>query len=274
MNISTFTLLTSYFEKKRSFALGFANVGFGVGSFITPFLITYVYDSYSFSGTWLIIAGLMSNLCAVALTFRPYHGTLNEGFEKTGEPVAVCNGHEEQDGLQLENPPAVTKEDGKTGLCQIITGNLTFYLLLVSLAFWCTGVSSIQVLILGLAEEHGIKSSEHTMILSIMAIVDTAFMIPIGLVLDLPRVKPFRKYVYCSLMMYYGICIFFSAFLKDLASFTAIAALQAVAKESIFCQLTAVIADMFGMECMVKTYGISIAVMGMAYLAWPIVVGK
>ena len=134
-------------------------MGYGIGSFVTPFLITYVYDLYSFSGTWLIIAGLMSNLCAVALTFRPYQGTLIERFEKTGEPVAVCNGHEEHDGLQLKHPPAVTKEDDKTGLCEMITGNLTFYLLLVSLAFWSTCVASIQVLILGLAEEHGIKSS-------------------------------------------------------------------------------------------------------------------
>ena len=233
-----------------------------------------MYDLYSFSGTWLTIAGLISNLCAVALIFRPYQGTLTERLEKTEEPEAVCNDQEEKDGMRIKHPPAVTKDDGETGFCQMIKGNPTFYLLLVTLACWCMCMSSIQVLILGLAEEHGIKSSEHTMILSTMAIVETAFMIPIGLVLDLPRVKPFRKFVYFGLMMYFGICIVLTALFKDLATFTAMAALQAVVKESIFCQLTAVIADMFGMECMAKTYGISIAVMGSAYLAWPIVVGK
>ena len=93
--------------------------------------------------------------------------------------------------------------------------SLAFYFFLASLAFLSSCTSCVQVLILGLAEEHGIASSEHTMIFSAMAIVETVSLIPIGFMLDLPRVKPFRQYVYCCILMLYGLCIGLMAFFKE-----------------------------------------------------------
>ena len=281
--MSTFTILTSYFNKKRSFALGFANVGFGIGSFIAPFIVTHTYDVYGFSGTWLIIAGVVLNLCAAALTFRPYQGNITKQLEKTDEPEVVGNDQESQEnnkqsagvhGKMESNSEGTALGKAAIDYFPKFKRSLMFYFFLASLAFFSSCTSCVQVLILGLAEEHQITSSRHDMILSTMAIVETISLIPIGLMLDLPRVKPFRQYVYCGFLMLYGLCIGLMAFFEEMTSFTTIAALQAVMKESLFCQITAIIVDLFGMEVMPTIYGMSIGVMGVSYLSWPIIVGK
>ena len=283
VTISTFTILTSYFDKRRSFALGFANVGFGIGSFIVPFIVTHTYDVYGFSGTWLIIAGVVLNFCAAALTFRPYQGEITKRLEKTDEPEIVGNNQESElnnehsanaNGKMESNSGGTALGKEAIAYSPKFNRSLAFYFFLASLAFLSSCTSCVQVLILGLAEEHGIASSEHTMIFSAMAIVETVSLIPLGFMLDLPRVKPFWQYVYCCILMLYGLCIGLMAFFKEMSSFTTMAALQAVMKESLNCQITAIIVDVFGMEVMTTIYGISNGVMGVSYVGWPIAVGK
>ncbi|XP_053395178.1 monocarboxylate transporter 12-B-like isoform X1 [Mercenaria mercenaria] len=60
-----------YFEKKRTFAVGLASCGSGIGSFIFNPLTKYLIDVYAWRGAVLIQAGIVLNCVLCGAIFRP-----------------------------------------------------------------------------------------------------------------------------------------------------------------------------------------------------------
>ena len=88
--------ITLYFDKHRTLALGTGLCGAGAGGLAFAPLTTYLLDTYSLRGTFLIMAGIQLNLLIPALLFRPvsfYKHRLMTG-NQTGDPAA--NGSETQ----------------------------------------------------------------------------------------------------------------------------------------------------------------------------------
>ncbi|XP_053395177.1 monocarboxylate transporter 9-like isoform X3 [Mercenaria mercenaria] len=60
-----------YFEKKRTFAVGLASCGSGIGSFIFNPVTKYLIDVYAWRGALLIQAGIVLNCVLCGAIFRP-----------------------------------------------------------------------------------------------------------------------------------------------------------------------------------------------------------
>ncbi|KAK3604658.1 hypothetical protein CHS0354_007201 [Potamilus streckersoni] len=64
-------LVNQYFEKRRSFAVGIAASGTGIGTFAFSPLIKTLIDIYSWKGTMLILSGVFLNCAVFGALFRP-----------------------------------------------------------------------------------------------------------------------------------------------------------------------------------------------------------
>lgn len=60
-----------YFNKRRGIAVGLATSGVGLGSFTFPPLIEIMFNTYGFSGTFLILSAVTANFFVCGALFRP-----------------------------------------------------------------------------------------------------------------------------------------------------------------------------------------------------------
>ncbi|XP_045195938.2 monocarboxylate transporter 4-like isoform X2 [Mercenaria mercenaria] len=60
-----------YFSKKRGIAVGLATSGVAFGSFLLPPLTELLFNEYGFSGTFIVLAAIMSNFFVCGSLFRP-----------------------------------------------------------------------------------------------------------------------------------------------------------------------------------------------------------
>ncbi|GFS05915.1 monocarboxylate transporter [Elysia marginata] len=64
-------LVNMYFDRRRSFATGVAASGVGVGTLLVVPLIQLFFDTFSFTGGFLVLGGVCFNAVLVAMMFRP-----------------------------------------------------------------------------------------------------------------------------------------------------------------------------------------------------------
>ncbi len=60
-----------YFPKRSSFVSGICTCGSGLGIFVLPNLIRYLIDQHTLRGAFLIMGGIMFNLCVFGMLLRP-----------------------------------------------------------------------------------------------------------------------------------------------------------------------------------------------------------
>ncbi|XP_005112301.1 monocarboxylate transporter 12 [Aplysia californica] len=60
-----------YFDKRRGLAAGLGSAGVGVGTFLVVPMAQFVFDTYGFSGAFLVLAGFSFNMLLVAMLYRP-----------------------------------------------------------------------------------------------------------------------------------------------------------------------------------------------------------
>ena len=82
VNISTYTVITTYFKEKRSIALSLISVGTGIGTISVAYLVTFILEEYGFQGAHLLIAGICLNMCVAGGLYRPARQQLRRTMEK------------------------------------------------------------------------------------------------------------------------------------------------------------------------------------------------
>lgn len=60
-----------YFNRRRGIAVGLATSGVGLGSFTFPPMIEGMFNTYGFSGTYLILSAISANFFVCGSLFRP-----------------------------------------------------------------------------------------------------------------------------------------------------------------------------------------------------------
>ncbi|GFO46889.1 monocarboxylate transporter [Plakobranchus ocellatus] len=93
-------IIPLYFKKRRSFAMGIAVSGLGVGAFVYPPFLTWLEEQYNWRGAMLIISGLILNVILCAAVLRPY--------KPQNQSSAV------EDKAQTTNTPASTDSSSVT----------------------------------------------------------------------------------------------------------------------------------------------------------------
>ncbi|CAH1785203.1 unnamed protein product [Owenia fusiformis] len=69
-------IVSQYFEKKRTLAIGVAASGIGFGSFIYPPMIDALNNQYGWRGALLMLSGITLNICVAGAFMRPFKITL------------------------------------------------------------------------------------------------------------------------------------------------------------------------------------------------------
>lgn len=83
MYVPAIVMVNLYFESRRSFAVGLAVCGAGVGTFIFALLIRYMIDMFEWRGAALIEAGILLNCVLGGALFRPItRGVPSMDYEK------------------------------------------------------------------------------------------------------------------------------------------------------------------------------------------------
>ena len=102
-------MVSLYFEKRRAIATGLATSGTAFGAFLFPPIITYVLEEYGYTGTLLIMGGILFNLCVAGALYRPLEKSLKlkrireERQRRQATPLAhVQTGKGERKSLLIE----------------------------------------------------------------------------------------------------------------------------------------------------------------------------
>ncbi|KAK3777079.1 hypothetical protein RRG08_008925 [Elysia crispata] len=69
--LPSLALIPFYFQKKRSFAMGIAMSGSGVGTFLYPTFLIWLEEQYTWRGAMLIVSGLILNVAVCGALLRP-----------------------------------------------------------------------------------------------------------------------------------------------------------------------------------------------------------
>ncbi|KAI0238357.1 Monocarboxylate transporter 12 [Lamellibrachia satsuma] len=67
-----------YFEKRRGVAVGMATAGSGVGAFVGPPLLVFLFERYGFFSALLIFGAIMYNCCVSGALYRPLEDNLSK----------------------------------------------------------------------------------------------------------------------------------------------------------------------------------------------------
>ncbi|XP_060558011.1 monocarboxylate transporter 5-like [Ruditapes philippinarum] len=110
----TMALISQYFEKYRSLANCIATTGGSVGSLLFSVLIPYLIDEYAFSGTVMLLAGIMLHLTVSGMLMRPitfyskHVDKIGKTLENGGMQDVTINGKVKTNG-SLKNSSIVDR---------------------------------------------------------------------------------------------------------------------------------------------------------------------
>ena len=132
----------------------------------------------------------------------------------------------------------------------------TFLVTALAFAAFRSAEAICSVYLPTLALERGFDTAGLNLTLSVVAIGDMLFVLPIGILLSVKRVKPYRRYIYASFVITIGLAVFGLGFATDLNFMLAIAGLYSLTRESLSCQMPAIALDIFGTENLASALGL------------------
>ena len=376
-----YTIVPEFFTKRRSLALAVLNTGAGLGSAVTPSLITFLIEEYGTSGALLLSGGIMLQTLPLAILCHKEAGSsterthkpsefsnvaskdttcerTNKAIEMTVKSVALKQDRDSHldprnqkakdmpgnefsnvaskdttcertniNAIEMTVKSVALKQDrdlhldhqnqkAKDTACERTNNAIEMTVKSVALKQdrdshldprnqkakdmpgnevsdaqpkmngMCTtvsfaaamicfhlSVSAIGIYLPALAIERGFES-DVPLIMTMMGIVEIVSMIPLGLVLDAPFAQKYRVYIYCVFLANVSLCSLLLAVVPGVASFSVLAGLSSFTKESVYCQLSAILQDTYGPERMTKVYGLVSGFMGVSLLSWPLILGK
>uniref|UniRef100_UPI00358E9739 monocarboxylate transporter 12-like n=1 Tax=Myxine glutinosa TaxID=7769 RepID=UPI00358E9739 len=161
-------IVTRYFKRRCSFAMGLATIGSGVGTFILAPVSQFLIENYAWRGALLILGGLVAHICVCAALFRPppehtpsiltakKYCDEEEHFEIQTQTPGCCN---------LPRKPRKFNPD--SSILQ-----LEFFVYIVATSILASGYIIPLVYIVPFAYNCGVSEREAAFLLAIVGIVD------------------------------------------------------------------------------------------------------
>ena len=308
-SMNTLLCISGYFERKRSLVLALSNMGFGIGIFLYPFLIKTTLEEYGYFGTCLILGGVNLNVCLCGALYRPIQPRRArtascaderdcEGADRECEiPLKEMdqpdntNNHSKNSSLSQRHQAAQRAGDPessplhqapeavvKKSLCEdsmfLLFKDFTFITFLIACVGFILCFFMVISFLPALSKERGISSTQIALILTVSGVAELAAMIPCGSFLVIKSVKSRIRHVYSAYLVLYGLAVTSLYFADKLHWIMLLSILQASVKGSIFGQMPALLADLFGFNKMAKAYGLINGTIGVAALLWPTIAGR
>ncbi len=84
----SYAMISAYFDKRRAKAMSIATLSYGLGGMFSP-IIQFLLVEYGYSGTMILLGGLMLHFCITGALFRPI---IKHDIQKREEiPMASLN---------------------------------------------------------------------------------------------------------------------------------------------------------------------------------------
>ncbi|ELU17303.1 hypothetical protein CAPTEDRAFT_93436 [Capitella teleta] len=258
-------LVNQYFDNHRSVATGLASAGSGLGVFVFPPLIKYLFNNFGFTGAFIILSSICLNNCVAGALYRPLPSKKQVAVVKKkviSEKSSNC-------GSMLPNAWRwINKHFGLSYLSEAVFGTYCLSMTLITLSY----VSGHQ-LIVDLAKEQGVPDSKAVFLLSVIGITDTMGRLLSGFVFDFPFFRPRRQLYYCVSVFLSGGLLFGLGFSKDYLSFVLCSAFQGFFNGVVVCQRAVVIVDIVGMDKLSACFGLCVACQGFGVVFGPMIAG-
>lgn len=296
---SSIIMVGYYFDKKRGIAVGLTTAGVGIGTFIYAPLMEWSFKTYSFFGTMIILGALALNLCVCGLLYRPLRKKEAFLLKEANESSQSLNKDVNFDSLQTSDSsstsPTNVDEQKTIGnsswqkfssfLSEILHGlqtgfdfqllrNLHFLFFCFNICLFTSSHWTIPVFLPALSLEKGIKVMESALLISIIGISDLISRIVMGLFLDLKWVKPYRRFIFTTIIGLQVIMMFSCSYAKRFWEFALVCVAYGSLSGGTIAQLSIIVVDLLGVEKLASSFGWTLCFQGIGILIGPPLAGQ
>ncbi|WAR29234.1 MOT12-like protein, partial [Mya arenaria] len=273
-----------YFNKRRGVAVGLATSGIGVGCFVFPPVVEIMFNHYGFQGTFLILAGVMSNFFVCGALFRSLE--MQKQIIKTDRikkmlaenptkrhllPVAMVTLKQNSQPSQSAGGKPKTKKEKKPLLELSLFKNFGFTCLCIQLFLYILSFNLTFVFLPALAKDKGIPQLDGAMLVSILGIFDAIARVVMSTVLDLKRVKPYRLIIYNAVMFGNAAVAILIPSMTQFWHFAMMSGLFGFLSGTYISQKSVVVVDVLGVKSLSSSFGLLLLFQGLSAFIGPTV---
>ncbi|XP_016020799.2 monocarboxylate transporter 2 [Rousettus aegyptiacus] len=261
------TIIGKYFYKKRPLANGLAMAGSPVFlSTLAPFN-QFLYNTYGWKGSFLILGAILLNSCVAGALMRPIGPEQTKSKNKISERA-----------LQ----PGVKKSRKKKSIREIINKYLDFSLFkhrgfLIYLSgnvIMFLGFFAPIIFLAPYAKDRGIDEYSAALLLSIMAFVDMFARPAGGFIANSSIVRPRIQYFFSFAIMFTGVCHLLCPLAEDYTSLVIYAVFFGLGFGSVSSVLFETLMDLVGAQRFSSAVGLVTVVECCPVLLGPPLAGK
>lgn len=190
------TMIGKYFSKKRPMANGLAMAGSPVFLSTLAPLNQWLFNSFGWRGSFLILGGLLLNCCVAGSLMRPLGPPLGK-LKKDEELAAVTTTKKEKaTAWETLNKFLDLSLFKHRGFLIYLSGNVIMFL----------GFFSPIVFLAAFAKDMGVDEYSAAFLLSILAFVDMFARPSMGLLANSKWIRPRIQYFFSFAVLYNGVC--------------------------------------------------------------------
>ncbi|XP_007897590.2 monocarboxylate transporter 1 [Callorhinchus milii] len=201
------TMIGKYFYKRRPLANGLAMAGSPVVLSTLAPLNQYLFDNFSWRGSFLILGGILLNCCVAGSLMRPVSPAPKAPVQESGAKTDLISREHKEKTTVLQ---IITKHLDLTlflhrGFLIYLSGNVIMFF----------GLFAPLVYLSSFAKHIGIDDYSAAFLLSILAFVDMFARPSMGFLANTKWVRPKIQYFFCFSILYNGICHMMVTFATD-----------------------------------------------------------
>ncbi|XP_025782533.1 monocarboxylate transporter 2 [Puma concolor] len=263
------TIIGKYFYKKRPMANGLAMAGSPVFlSTLAPFN-QYLFNTFGWKGSFLILGGLLLNACVAGSLMRPV------------EPKQATKKSKNKIGIR-ENDPDVKKSHRKKSRWERVNKYLDFSLFkhrgfLIYLSgnvIMFLGFFAPIIFLAPYAKDKGIDEYSAAFLLSVMAFVDMFARPCGGIIANSKFIRPRIQYFFSFAVMFNGVCHLLCPLAEDYTSLVLYAVFFGLGFGSVSSVLFETLMDLVGPQRFSSAVGLVTVVECCPVLLGPPLAGK
>ncbi|XP_044611561.2 monocarboxylate transporter 2 [Equus asinus] len=261
------TIIGKYFYKKRPMANGLAMAGSPVFlSTLAPFN-QYLFNTFGWKGSFLILGGILLNSCVAGSLMRPV------GPKQTNKA---------KNKIGIKADEAEAKKSHKKSLSEKINKYLDFSLFkhrgfLIYLSgnvIMFLGFFAPIIFLAPYAKDKGIDEYSAAFLLSIMAFVDMFARPSVGLIANSRFIRPRIQYFFSFAIMFTGVCHLLCPLAEDYTSLVLYAIFFGLGFGSVSSVLFETLMDLVGAQRFSSAVGLVTIVECCPVLLGPPLAGK
>jgi hypothetical protein len=261
-------IVGQYFSKKRSIATGFSTAGSGMGAFMFPPIIEFLFYYYGYVGTMLLLGGIMFNNIVIGALYRPLVEKVKFNKDKLKD-IENCN---------------YTQTD--VSCCQHVCQSLQKHLDLSlwkdsAFVFFATALGlvtmsyiGLQMMMADMSLLRGLSDKEAVILLSTIGVSDTCGRVLTGFVFSAPHVRSIRGYLYNLSLFVMALTCFSLAVGKNFWVLFTLCLAHGLATSVITSQRAVMAIDLLGMAKLPSSFGLTLFIQGTAILIGPAFAGE